>query len=689
MARASDARPAPAASALTSLDDLARALRCLPGVGPKAAQRMALHLLQHDRPGARELARALEHATQQVRHCERCNTFTEDAICALCRSAKRDPALLCVVETPADLLMVEQTQAYDGLYFVLMGRLSPLDGIGPREIGLDRLLAARRRRHGARGDPRDQFHQRRRSDGAHDRRAASARGLAVSQARARRAGRRRARVRRRRNAGAGASRPALGRRLTRVQRGVADTVHRTTYVIRVYNRRRMSARSQVERRASLAGNKTMKPAVRAQDAPSFGGFMTRKTTPAAAGTRRKFLKASSGAAAGAALGFPMIATGQATPIAMRWQSTWPAKDIFHEYANDFAKKVNDMTGGELKIEVLPAGAVVPAFGLLDAVSKGTLDGGHGVLVYHYGKQTALALWGSGPAFGMDANMLLSWHKYGGGKELLNKLYASIGANVVSFPYGPMPTQPLGWFKKPLTKNEDFKGLKFRTVGISIDVFTGLGAAVNALPGGEIVPAMDRGLLDAAEFNNASSDRILGFPDVSKVCMLQSYHQNAEQFEITFNKTKYDALPAKMKAIIENAVEAASADMSWKAVDRYSKDYIEMQQKQNVKFYKTPDPVLQTQLTAYDAAAAKKSAENPLFKEIEASQKAFAERAVRWDLDTNVNRRMAYNHYFAKAQAPAKKARGLASVPTATRRSRVAVLLSVARLRCPCGARHFT
>jgi TRAP-type mannitol/chloroaromatic compound transport system substrate-binding protein len=387
--------------------------------------------------------------------------------------------------------------------------------------------------------------------------------------------------------------------------------------------------------------------------------MTSKTpSPAGAGTRRKFLKVSSAATAGAALGFPMIAKGQATPIAMRWQSTWPSKDIFHEYAGDFAKKVNDMTGGELKIEVLPAGAVVPAFGLLDAVSKGTLDGGHGVLVYHYGKQNALALWGSGPAFGMDANMLLSWHKYGGGKELLTKLYASIGANVVSFPYGPMATQPLGWFKKPITRNEDFKGLKFRTVGISIDVFTGLGAAVNALPGGEIVPAMDRGLLDAAEFNNASSDRLLGFPDVSKVCMLQSYHQNAEQFEITFNKTKYDALPAKMKAIIENAVEAASADMSWKAIDRYSKDYIEMQTKQGVKFYKTPDPVLQTQLTAYDAAAAKKAADNPMFNEIAASQKAFAERAVRWDLDTNVNRRMAYNHYFAKAAAakaaPAKK-----------------------------------
>jgi TRAP-type mannitol/chloroaromatic compound transport system substrate-binding protein len=373
-------------------------------------------------------------------------------------------------------------------------------------------------------------------------------------------------------------------------------------------------------------------------------------------TRRGFLRAAGGTVAGAAtLGFPMIAKGQTGPISMRWQSTWPAKDIFHEYALDFAKKVNDMTGGELKIEVLPAGAVVPAFGLLEAVSKGTLDGGHGVLVYHYGKQNALALWGSGPAFGMDANMLLSWHRYGGGKELLNKLYQSIGANVVSYPYGPMPTQPLGWFKKPIQKVEDFKGMKFRTVGISIDVFTALGAAVNALPGGEIVPAMDRGLLDGAEFNNASSDRLLGFPDVSKTCMLQSYHQNAEQFEIMFNKAKYDALPAKMKAIIENAVEAASADMSWKAIDRYSKDYIEMQQKQNVRFYKTPDPVLQTQLTAYDAAAAKKSGENPLFKEIEASQRAFAERVVRWDLDTNVSRRMAYNHYFGKPAAPAKQA----------------------------------
>jgi TRAP-type mannitol/chloroaromatic compound transport system substrate-binding protein len=370
-------------------------------------------------------------------------------------------------------------------------------------------------------------------------------------------------------------------------------------------------------------------------------------------SRRKFLTGAAAASAGAAtLGFPMIAKAQG-PISFRFQSTWPSKDIFHEYAQDFAKLVNDMTGGDLKIEVLPAGAVVPAFGLMEAVSKGTLDGGHGVLVYSYGKSNSLALWGSGPAFGMDANMLLAWHHRGGGIELLEKLYASVGGNVVSFPYAPLYTQPLGWFKKPITKWEDFKGLKYRTVGISIDVFTGMGAAVNALPGGEIVPAIDRGLLDAAEFNNTSSDRALGFADVSKVCMLQSYHQNAEQLEITFNKTKYDALPAKLKAIIANAVDAASAQMMWKAIDRNSQDYIELQVKDKVRFYKTPDSVLRKQLEAYDQAAEKKMS-TPLFKDIVESQRKFAERAVKWEQDVVVSRKMAYDHYFGKKPA-AKKA----------------------------------
>ena len=372
-------------------------------------------------------------------------------------------------------------------------------------------------------------------------------------------------------------------------------------------------------------------------------------------SRRSFLsKAAAGTAGAAALGFPMISVAQ-SPITMRWQSTWPAKDIFHEYAQDFASRVNGMSGGRLKIEVLPAGAVVKAFDLLDAVSKGTLDGGHGVVAYWYGKNSAVALWGSGPAYGMDPNMVLAWHNYGGGRQLLDEIYKGLNLDVQSFLYGPMPTQPFGWFKKPITKAEDVKGMKFRTVGLAVDIYKDMGVAVNPLPGGEIVPAIDRGLIDGAEFNNASSDRLLGFPDVSKVCMLQSFHQCSEQFEILFNKKKYDSLPAELKTIINHSVEAASADMSWKAIDRYSKDYIEMQEKQGVKFYKTPDAILRRQLEAWDKIVAAKGAENPTFMKVNDSMKAFAQRACRWQNDTSVDYKMAYNHFFAKkGAAPAKK-----------------------------------
>jgi len=378
------------------------------------------------------------------------------------------------------------------------------------------------------------------------------------------------------------------------------------------------------------------------------------TSPTQSGApRRSFLKhASAGAVGAAAMAAPMISNAQT--VSLRFQSTWPAKDIFHEYANDFAKKVNDMAGGRLRIEVLPSGSVVPAFQLLDAVNKGTLDGGHGVLAYHYGKNTALALWGSGPAYGMDPNMVLAWHYYGGGKALLEEIYKSLNIDVVSYVYGPMPTQPLGWFKKPVAKVDDMKGLKFRTVGLAIDVFKELGTAVNPLPGGEIVPALDRGLIDAAEFNNATSDRILGFPDVVKNCMLQSFHQSGEQFEILFNKAKLDALPAELKNVISHAVEASSADMSWKAIQRNSQDYIELKTKDKVNFYKTPDSILRAQLAAWDKVIAAKSGENPLFKKVLDSQRAFAQRAGEWQNDYMVDFKMAWNHYFRRPAAGQKK-----------------------------------
>jgi TRAP-type mannitol/chloroaromatic compound transport system substrate-binding protein len=303
--------------------------------------------------------------------------------------------------------------------------------------------------------------------------------------------------------------------------------------------------------------------------------------------------------------------------------------------------------------VLPSGAVVGAFQVLEAVNKGTLDGAHGVVAYHYGKNTALALWGSGPAFGMDPNMVLAWHYYGGGKALLDEIYKSINMDVVSFLYGPQPCQPLGWFKKPVARAEDMKGLKFRTVGLSVDIFNSMGASVNPLPAGEIVPALDRGLIDAAEFNNATSDRILGFPDVAKNCMLQSFHQSGEQFEILFNKGKYDALAPELKAIIDYAVQAGSSDMSWKAIERNSKDYEELK-KAGIKFYKTPDAILRAQLDAWDKIIEAKGKENPLFRKVLDSQRAFAQRATQWQADYLVDYGIARNRYFGAKAAPAKK-----------------------------------
>ena len=241
-------------------------------------------------------------------------------------------------------------------------------------------------------------------------------------------------------------------------------------------------------------------------------------------------------------------------------------------------------------------------------------------------------------------MVLAWHYYGGGKQLLDDIYKSLNLDVQSFIYAPMPTQPFGWFKKPVTKPADMKGVKFRTVGLAVDIYTDMGAAVNPLPGGEIVPALDRGLIDAAEFNNASSDRILGFPDVAKNCMLQSFHQASENFEILFNKTKYNTLAPELKSIIDYAVQASSADMSWKAIDRYSKDYEEMK-KAGVKFWKTPNAILQQQLVSWDKVMAKKEADNPVFKKVNESMKAFAQRGCQWQNDTLVDYKMAYNHLF--------------------------------------------
>jgi len=371
---------------------------------------------------------------------------------------------------------------------------------------------------------------------------------------------------------------------------------------------------------------------------------TEKSRTSKATTRRKFLVAA-GATGAATIAMPQVSRAQT--VNWKYQSTWPTKDIFHEMAADYAKKVNDMSGGRLRLEVLAAGSVVPAFQMQDAVQAGILDGGHGVCAYWYGKHKAYSLFGTPPSFGWDAHGFLGWFYHGGGEALYKELVNDIlKLNLVGFLYFPMPTQPLGWFKKEVKSIDDFKGMKYRTVGLSADLFKGMGAAVTILPGGEIVPAMDRGLLDSAEFNNPSSDILLGFPDVSKFYMMGSHHQQAESFEVIFNKAKYDALPVELKSILRNAAFAATADQLALAYDRYSKD-LEAIRKRGVNVIKTGDAVLSGQLKLWDKVIADQSKE-PFFKKVIDSQKDWVKRTGAYlqvnNLDSNALN-AAYKHFF--------------------------------------------
>ena len=365
-----------------------------------------------------------------------------------------------------------------------------------------------------------------------------------------------------------------------------------------------------------------------------------ETTPPS-GPRRSFL-ATAALAGVASVAMPQVSRAQT--MTWKFQSTWPTKDIFHEYAQDFAKRVNEMAGGRLKLDVLGAGTVVPAFQMQDAVNAGILDGGHGVCAYWYGKNKAFSLFGTPPALGWDANSFLGWMNYGGGYALYEELVGQIlKLNLVGFLTGPMPCQPLGWFKKEIKSADEFKGLKYRTVGLAADLMKEMGAAVTILPGGEIVPALERGVIDGAEFNNPSSDSLLGFADVSKIYMLRSFHQDAESFEIIFNKAKYDALPAELKAIIKYAVESASSDMLWKALDRYSKD-LEALKAKGVNVIETPDSVLQAQLNAWTVVIDRISAENAFFKKVVESQMAWAKRTLAYERSNTPPRAMAAAHF---------------------------------------------
>ena len=363
--------------------------------------------------------------------------------------------------------------------------------------------------------------------------------------------------------------------------------------------------------------------------------------------RRKFLKGSAVAAAGAAaatVAFPQVSRAQTTTLKM--QSSWPATDIWQGMARDYADRVEKMSGGRLKVDLLAAGAVVPAFGIQDAVHKGVLDAGHHVAAYWYSKNRVASLFGTAPVFGADAGQMVAWIHYGGGKELYRELIEDIlKLNIVGFFAFPMPTQPFGWFNKEVKGLADVKGLKYRTVGLATEIMQGFGMTVQQLPAGEIAPAMEKGTIDAFEFNNPSSDRNFGAQNVAKFYYMGSYHQAMEFFEIIFNKTLFQRLPAELQAILEYGVEAANTANYGKAMDGYSNDLLKLINEDKITVNRTPGEIQDAQLAAWDQVIEKYSSQDPFFKKVIDSQKAWAEKVGFYTFLNSADYLRAYKHYF--------------------------------------------
>jgi TRAP-type mannitol/chloroaromatic compound transport system substrate-binding protein len=363
-------------------------------------------------------------------------------------------------------------------------------------------------------------------------------------------------------------------------------------------------------------------------------------------SRRKFFKAAAAtgaAAAAATLAMPNIASAATT---LKVQAAWGG-GIFLRNAQDYVKRVNEMSGGKLKIDLLAVNSVVKTSQMQDAVHRGVLDGAHYVPAYWYSKAASASLFGTGPCWGWSAQELLGWIHYGGGKELYNELMGNLGLNLVGFFNSPMPAQPLGWFKEQIKKSSQMKGLKYRTVGLAADVLGEMGMSVVQLPGGEIQPAMKSGLIDAAEFNNPTSDSDFGMQDVSKHYHLASFHQSQEAFEIAFNKKKFDALAPELQKILEYASEAENSNFFWGNTLSYANDLVKLKNKLGVNIYRTPDAIMADQLKAWDVITEKFNKKDPFFKKVVNSQKAYAKKVMAYLLLNSPDYGMAYRHHFGE------------------------------------------
>ena len=361
--------------------------------------------------------------------------------------------------------------------------------------------------------------------------------------------------------------------------------------------------------------------------------------------RRKFLRGSAVAATASAGALAVPSIARAETVTLKMQAAWGSGSIFLENAKAYIERVHAMAGDSLKIDLLPVDAVVKTSQMQDAVHRGVLDAAHYVPAYWYSKSKAASLFGTGPCFGWSSQEVLGWVHYGGGQELFDELMASLGLNIVSFFNSPMPAQPMGWFKEQITDASQMVGLKYRTVGLAADVLLEMGMSVVQLPGGEIQQAMKTGLIDAAEFNNPTSDRDFGMQDVSKHYHLASFHQSQEFFEVTFNKRTYESLPAELQAILKHASEAENSNFYWHNTKRYAEDLVKLREESGVNVYRTPDSVMVEQLKAWDVVVDRISAEDQFFAKVVDSQKTYAKSVMNYLNLNQPDYQLAYNHHF--------------------------------------------
>lgn len=345
-----------------------------------------------------------------------------------------------------------------------------------------------------------------------------------------------------------------------------------------------------------------------------------------------------------------IAGAQQPQYVFKMQSTWTAGDFHHQNPTKFVEIVEKISGGRIKINLSATGAVVPTFEVLDAVNKGILDMGHAWPGYWFGKHPAATLFGSvtGGPFGMDSWDFTGWYHLGGGKELYQEMMQKeLKMNVVSFAASGETSEPQGWFRKPVKTVKDFKGIKFRAGGMASEVFKALGMTVVILPGGEIVPALQRGVIDAGEFSEPSSDMAMGFQDVAKYYYLPGIHQPTGFMDILINKSKWDPLPADLKAIIEYA--AMATQTWWDAAIKLqnSKDLETLVNKHGVKVMETPTPILLEVVKAWDKVAEKHCKENAFFNKVYQSQKEYAKRIVPYKRLNETPYDLVADYYWKK------------------------------------------